>query len=90
MIIETKIVEKPAFTVVGITETIHFDSCLPPSENAIAKLWVDLTTAFLKSPVFSAGAALGSCFKIRKTRLVRPSTIRPLYKFIRIVTSPKA
>src|SRR4029453_19155854 len=39
MIIETKIVEKPAFTVVGITDTIHFDSALPPSENKIAKLW---------------------------------------------------
>lgn len=39
MIIETKIVEKPAFTVVGITEAIHFDPSLPPSENAIAKLW---------------------------------------------------
>ncbi|WP_054027753.1 GyrI-like domain-containing protein [Bacillus sp. FJAT-28004] len=39
MIIETKIVEKPAFTVVGITETIQFDSSLPASENTIAKLW---------------------------------------------------
>lgn len=39
MIIETKIIEKPAFSVVGITETIHFDPSLPPSENAIAKLW---------------------------------------------------
>ena len=39
MIIETKIIEKPAFNVVGITETIHFDASLPPSENAIAKLW---------------------------------------------------
>jgi predicted transcriptional regulator YdeE/predicted enzyme related to lactoylglutathione lyase len=39
MIIETKIIEKPAFTVVGITEKIHFDTTLPPSENAIAKLW---------------------------------------------------
>jgi hypothetical protein len=33
MIIETKIIEKPAFSVVGITELIHFDSSLPPSEN---------------------------------------------------------
>jgi len=39
MIIETKIIEKPAFSAVGITETIHFDSSVPPSENAIAKLW---------------------------------------------------
>jgi AraC family transcriptional regulator len=39
MIIETKIIEKPSFSVIGITETIHFDSSLPPSENAIAKLW---------------------------------------------------
>jgi predicted transcriptional regulator YdeE len=39
MIIETKIVEKPAFSAVGITEAILFDSSLPPSENAIAKLW---------------------------------------------------
>ncbi|UUZ82821.1 GyrI-like domain-containing protein [Paenibacillus sp. P26] len=39
MIIETKIVEKPAFSVIGITETIHIDPSLPPSENAIAKLW---------------------------------------------------
>lgn len=39
MIIETKIIEKPSFGAVGIAETIHFDSCLPPSENAIAKLW---------------------------------------------------
>ncbi|OBZ15982.1 GyrI-like domain-containing protein [Bacillus sp. FJAT-26390] len=39
MIIETKIIEKPAFTVVGVTETIHFDSSLPASENKIAKLW---------------------------------------------------
>jgi AraC family transcriptional regulator len=39
MIIETKIIEKPAFSVVGITDTIHLDSSLPPSENAIAKLW---------------------------------------------------
>ncbi|MDF2661698.1 MAG: hypothetical protein K0Q94_4489 [Paenibacillus sp.] len=39
MIIETKIIEKPSFSAVGITETIHFDSGLPPSENAIAKLW---------------------------------------------------
>lgn len=39
MIIETKIIEKPAFSVVGMTETIQFDPALPPSENAIAKLW---------------------------------------------------
>jgi predicted transcriptional regulator YdeE len=39
MIIETKIIEKPAFSVVGITESIHFDMSVPPSENAIAKLW---------------------------------------------------
>lgn len=39
MIIETKIIEKPAFRVVGITETVHFDSTVPSSENAIAKLW---------------------------------------------------
>lgn len=39
MIIETKFVEKPAFTVIGMTETIQPDSCQPPSENAIAELW---------------------------------------------------
>jgi predicted transcriptional regulator YdeE len=39
MIIETKIIEKPAFTVVGIADSIQFDSSLPPSENKIAKLW---------------------------------------------------
>lgn len=39
MIIETKIIEKPAFSVIGITETIHFDPSLPPSQNSIAKLW---------------------------------------------------
>lgn len=40
MIIETKIIEKPAFSVVGITEKIrHFDPSLPPSQNSIAKLW---------------------------------------------------
>ncbi len=39
MIIETKIIEKPAFEVIGIAEKIHFDSAVPPSENAIAQLW---------------------------------------------------
>jgi predicted transcriptional regulator YdeE len=39
MIIETKIIEKPSFSVIGITEMIHFDHSLPPSENAISKLW---------------------------------------------------
>lgn len=39
MIIETKIIEKPAFSVVGITEEIHFDPSLPASQNSIAALW---------------------------------------------------
>ncbi|SFK97745.1 Predicted transcriptional regulator YdeE, contains AraC-type DNA-binding domain [Paenibacillus sp. 1_12] len=39
MILETKFIEKPAFTVIGITETILLDSSLPPSENTIAQLW---------------------------------------------------
>lgn len=39
MILETKIVEKPAFQVVGMEELIHPDSDTPPSENAIARLW---------------------------------------------------
>jgi predicted transcriptional regulator YdeE len=30
---------KPAFTVIGMQEMIHFDSSLPPSENSIAQLW---------------------------------------------------
>jgi predicted transcriptional regulator YdeE len=43
MIVESKIIEKPAFRVVGITERIHFDPSIPPSQNSIAKLWARLT-----------------------------------------------
>ncbi|UJF36289.1 GyrI-like domain-containing protein [Paenibacillus hexagrammi] len=39
MILETKIVEKAAFSVIGQAETIHFDPSLPPSENTISQLW---------------------------------------------------
>ncbi|WP_135550474.1 GyrI-like domain-containing protein [Paenibacillus cymbidii] len=39
MVLEIKFVEKPAFRVVGLTESIVFDSQTPPPSNSIAKLW---------------------------------------------------
>lgn len=39
MIIETKLIRKPAFLVVGMTERVQLGPGVKPSENAIAKLW---------------------------------------------------
>jgi predicted transcriptional regulator YdeE len=39
MVLETKFIERPAFTVIGVTESIHFDPSVPISENVIAMQW---------------------------------------------------
>ena len=89
MIIETKIIEKPAFNVVGITETIHFDASLPPSENAIAKLWGRFGKRIPEISGQLGWRSFGLCCKTRTTRTVRHSNILPQYKSIRKVTSQR-
>ncbi|MFD0868291.1 DNA gyrase inhibitor [Chlamydia abortus] len=60
MIIETKLVHKPAFRAVGIQEMVHFSAEEKPSENAIAKLWdrLNARTCEIADPVGYRGYGL--------------------------------